>query len=113
MQDKRKSYCTSPAAAREFFAADFIKKPFVFHHDLHTHPRLSMPALRELAAKMGISEKPRGYVKAPEFPQGLRWGTSEFQSAVKDAFENIETSRMRMKLSSIQSQREYAEILAQ
>src|ERR1700685_2725310 len=112
MQDERKTYFSNPSSAREFFAADFNKKPFIFPHDLHTHPRLSMPALRELAAKMGKSETPRGYVKLPGFPQGLSWGTSEFQSAVKEAFENIETSKMRMKLSSIHSEPEYAQILA-
>jgi hypothetical protein len=113
MQDAHMSYFSNGSSARELFSADFNQKPFVFQHNLHTHPLLSMAALRELAAKMGKSESPRGYVKLPDFPQGLRWGTSEFQGAVKEAFENIETSKMRMKLSSIHSEREYADILAQ
>jgi hypothetical protein len=113
MQDAQKAFFSNDSSSRELFRKDFNKKPFVFHHDLHTHPLLSMPALRELAAKMGKPEKPRGYVKLPEFPQGLHWGSSEFQSALKKAFENIETSQMRMKLSSIHSEREYGEILNQ
>jgi hypothetical protein len=113
MQHAQKAYFSNDISTRELFATDFNKKPFVFHHDLHTHPLLSMPALRELAAKMGKSDKPRGYVKLAEFPQGLRWGSSEFQDALKEAFENIEASKMRMKLSSIHSERGYGEILAQ
>jgi hypothetical protein len=113
MQDERKTYFSNDSSARAFFAADFNKRPFVFHHDLHTHPRLGMPALRELATNMGKSERPSGYVKLPGFPRGLRWGTSEFQTVVREAFENIETSKMRMKLSSIHSELEYAQILAQ
>jgi hypothetical protein len=113
MEDAHKSYFSNDSSAHQLFAAGFNQKPFVFQHDLHTHPRLSLPALRELAAKIGKSETPRGYVKLPEFPQGLRWGSSEFQSAVNEAFENIATSKMRMKLSSIHSEPEYARILWQ
>jgi hypothetical protein len=113
MEDAHKSYFSNDSSAHQLFAAGFNQKPFVFQHDLHAHPLLGMPALRALAAKMAKSESPRGYVKLPEFPRDLRWGSSEFQSAVKVAFENIETSKMRMKLSRIHSEPEYAEILAQ
>jgi hypothetical protein len=113
MQDANKSYFLNDSPARRLFAADFDQKPFVFQHNLHEHPLLSMPALRELAAKMGKSNSPRGYVKLPDFPQGLRWGSTEFQSSLQEAFANIATSKMRMKLSSIHSEPEYAEILSQ
>ena len=112
MRDAQKAYFSNDSSDHELFAKNFNKKPFVFHHNLHLHPLLSMTALRELAAKMGKSEKPRGYVKLPEFPKGLRWGSHEFQSALESAFKNIGASKMRMKLSSIHSEPEYGEILA-
>jgi hypothetical protein len=112
MQDANKSYFLNDSPARTLFAADFNQKPFVFQHNLNEHPLLSMPALRELAAKMGKSNSPRGYVKLPDFPQGLRWGSTEFQSSLQEGFANIATSKMRMKLSSIHSEPEYAEILS-
>lgn len=98
--------------SRELFRKDFNKKSFVFHHDLHTQPLLSMPALRELATKMGKSEA-SWLCQVVRMSARPALGQRRIPECTEESIRKLETSQMRMKLSSIHSEREHGEILNQ
>ncbi|HWG58064.1 MAG TPA: hypothetical protein VN661_03365 [Candidatus Acidoferrales bacterium] len=100
------------SATRAAFDTNFDQKPFLFHHKLHEHPLLGFPALKVLAERIARAEKPRGFFRLSGDKLDNRWGTGEFQKALNEAFENIEQSKMRMKLSDVNSEPEYSALLA-
>jgi hypothetical protein len=94
------------------FSGGFDRRPFLFTHKLHLHELLSIAAFKKLAAKMAAAERPRGYFWLSEESRGLKWGSSAFRKALNEGFDQIEVSRMRLKLSSIHLEPEYGELLA-
>lgn len=98
--------------SRARFSAKFDKAPFLFHHTLHEHPLLGFPALKILAERVARAEKPRGFFRLSGDKLDNQWGTADFQKALNEAFANIEQSQMRMKLSDVNSEPEYAGLLA-
>jgi hypothetical protein len=104
------------------FSQGFGQTPFLFEHGLAQHELLSTPALKRLVERMAaITEK---HSKIGRFRQvaapglfavpglgPLEWGTPEFQDALNKAFENLDTSHARIKLSSIHQFPEYRELL--
>ncbi|HLJ17372.1 MAG TPA: hypothetical protein VKV15_22945 [Bryobacteraceae bacterium] len=112
MNEVQSGYFSHDSSTKQLFSESFDLKPFLFRHQLHTHKLLSVPALGQLAKKMAREEKPRGFFRLSNESRGLEWGSPEFRKALDEAFGEIETSQMRLKLSSIQSESEYAEVLA-
>lgn len=100
------------SASRAVFGSKFDKQPFQFCHQLHEHPLLGFPALKKLAEKIASAEKPRGFFRLSGDKLDNQWGTPEFQKALNEAFANIDQSKMRMKLSHVNTEPEYAGLLA-
>lgn len=111
MQEIQNRYFTPAEPDRRLFPEAFDRMPFLFNHSLHSHDLLTVSALGRLAQKMAKEEKPRGFFRLANDSKGLVWGTPEFQQALADAFQNIDTSRMRVKFSSIHSEPGYRELL--
>lgn len=105
------SYFSYDASTCDTFADRFNRKPFLFYHLLHTHRLLGIPAIKKLAEKLATEKSPRGYFYLSKESRHLKWGSSAFQTAVSEAFEQIEESKMRLKLSYIHLEPEYGEIL--
>lgn len=112
MQACRCSLFLKDASNRQVCSENFDRMPFLFGHQLDTHELLSIAALKKLAARMATADKPRGYFWLSEESRGLKWGSDEFRQALNDGFDQIEFSRMRLKLSSIHLEPGYDELLA-
>jgi hypothetical protein len=104
------------------FQQDFARKPFLFKHDLSGHELFTHAALKKLVERVGAlpesSAKGKGLRPAasPGFfvsasGKGMEWGTPEFQHALNLAFENLDSSSARIKLSSIHKIPEYRTLL--
>jgi len=96
---------------REVFRASFDKKAYLLPHTLHEHPLFTLPALKKLADKLAAYKQPKGYLKLANSSTNLDWGSPEFCRVMHEAFDDIESSRLRLKLSSIHSEPEYKEVL--
>jgi len=99
------------AEERETFRAKFDKDAFLLNHTIHEHPLFTLPALKKLADKLAAYKKPKGYLKLANSSTNLEWGSAEFCKVLHQAFDDIESSRLRLKLSSIHSEPEYKEFL--
>ncbi len=62
--------------------------------------------------KLASVRTPRGYFWLCDGAKGFEWGSDEFRKALDDAFDRIEMSGMRLKLSRIHLEPEYGELLA-
>jgi hypothetical protein len=110
-------FLTSP-----IFKQDVERRPFIFEHNLSEHPLFTYPALKGLVEKIGalteVAPKAkglrpvasRGYFVAAS-GKGMEWGTPEFQHALNLAFENLDSSNARIKLSSVHQIPEYRALL--
>ena len=99
------------AEVRETFRKNFDKEAYLFRHSVHEHPLFTLPALKKLADKLAAYAKPKGYLKLANSSTNLEWGSPEFGKVLHEAFDDIESSRLRLKLSSIHSEPEYKEFL--
>lgn len=105
-------YFPQDDSTRLKFSAEFDRKPFLFRHGLESHHLLSTTALKELAEKMAVDEKPRGFLRLADESWDKKWGSAAFRKAVSEAFEGIEASKMRLKLSRVHVETAYAELLS-
>jgi hypothetical protein len=88
------------------FARSFDCAPFIFAHRLAGHELFGTAALGRLAERLGAESSPRGYFILPD-AKAPPWGSPAFVPAIRQAFDSIETSAMRLKLSSIHLEPEY------
>src|SRR5580704_15064976 len=95
----------------ELFRESFDLCPFIFSHRLCDHPLFSISALKELTEKWAAKENDPGFFRISNSAQGLKWGSREFKHAVRDALENLETSRLRLKLSAVHLEPAYQQVL--
>jgi hypothetical protein len=104
------------------FSQKFGRAPFFFEHGLAQHELLLTPALKSLVERMAAMKEKQSKigrlrpVAAPglfalEGLGSLEWGTPEVQEAINKAFDNLDTSHARIKLSSIHQFPEYRELL--
>ncbi len=98
----------------EALAAAFNKMPLLIEHTLHEHPLLSLSAIAALAGRLAAEPSPRGFFILPAGnPDPGEWGSLTFKRAIVTAFANIESSGMRLKLSSVHLEPLYRELLDQ
>jgi hypothetical protein len=96
------------------------KEPFVFRHNLSESSLFSRAALKGLIEQIGaLSPKNpktgRAVTRGFFYMKGLghlEWGSPEFQEALNKAYDDIDLSGARIKLSSIHQIDAYAEVLA-
>ena len=105
------SILESKAEPIELFRKSFDLVPFIFSHRLSGHPLFSLPALKVLTEKWVAKDNDLGFFRISNSAQGLKWGTCEFQKAVRDALDNLETSKLRLKLSAVHLEPAYEEVL--
>ncbi len=109
----RAGYFVQDASAHTRFKQQFNTKPFLFHHQLHLHELFGIPAIKKLAARLAKEKSPRGFLKLLNDPRRVQWGSPDFEKAMAEAFDNIDSSGMRLKLSYIHLEPEYGGILQQ
>ncbi len=103
------------------FQRCFPDQPFRVEHTLAQHELLSLPALLRLARKAGNASAGRKGMVREENPPGflvvngqsIRWGTPEFHRTLEEAFEDLEHSNLRLKLSTVNQYDGYRDLLAQ
>ncbi len=108
----------------EQFASSLDTQPFVFQHRLGEHELFSLPRLKGLVEQVGAlpqtASAAKGLFRAAANPglfhrkaggPRLVWGTPEFQAALNEAFDNMDTSETRIKLSNIHKIEGYGELL--
>jgi len=101
----------SQSEPTELFRESFDLCPFIFSHRLSDHPLFSISALKELTEKWAAKENDLGFFRISNSAQGLKWGSRDFKHAVRDALENLETSRLRLKLSAVHLEPAYQQVL--
>ena len=96
------------------------KEPFLFRHNLSESELFSRAALKRLIEQIGAlpPKNPktgrtvtRGFFIMKDLGN-LEWGTPEFQNALNKAYDDIDLSGARIKLSSIHQIPAYEEVLA-
>ena len=105
------------------FAERFDLQPFKFTHHISEHELFSMPAIRDLvgryarftppSAKNGVifrASRPLGYLHLNGVGK-IEWNSSGFEKQMLDAFDNLETSGCRIKLTDFNRYEEYAQLL--
>lgn len=109
--------CIPPATE---FSNSVDREPFLFRHNLSGHELFSRSALKALIERIG-SLPPRSSRTGRPVTRGffimkdvgnLEWGSPEFQVALNKAYDDIDLSGARIKLSSIHQIDSYAEVLA-
>lgn len=103
---ERPTFATDAETVRAF-DTNFNRQPFLFNHSLQEYEKLGLPALREFGAELFRNTVPHGVVALPGASK-LKWGTPEFQETANKAFEEIESCKLRLKLSSVQLEPGYA-----
>lgn len=104
------------------FLDSFDRRPFLFQHNLSHHELFTFPALHRLAKQVvarsgeNVSKGVFRQAAPPGFlvvkgRGGVKWGTSEFNRVLDDAFEHFDQSTIRLKLSSIHEYDGYREVL--
>lgn len=89
---------------------DFDREPFLFSHDLVNHPLLQLPRLIELARK--LPEQSVEY-NSGELAVGQAAGpTPRTGLGIEETLQQIETRKSWMVLKYIESDPEYAQLLA-
>ena len=106
----------------ELFSCSLDREPFVFHHTLNHSDLFTTAAIKRLIEQIGrlpaeiklLHLIPRhafpGYFLRKGKPP-LKWGTPEFLRELNEAFDDLEHSQVRIKLSSIQQIEPYGEML--
>ncbi len=112
-----------PFSPSNDFLRSFDTRPFLFRHNLSQNELFTFPALYGLAKKAANSENRRArkvMVRQPTTPgflivngRSLRWGSPEFHQALGKAFEQFETSNVRLKLTAVHEYDGYRELLAE
>jgi len=96
------------------------KMPFLFRHNLSGNELFSRASIKGLIERVGALP-PRSQVTGRAVTRGffikeglgsLEWGSAKFQEALNEAYDHIDLSGSRIKLSSIHQFEEYAELLA-
>jgi len=109
--------CIPPSAE---FTSSVDREPFLFRHNLSGHELFSREALKRLIEQIGAlpPKNPktgravtRGFFIMKDVGN-LEWGSPEFQAALNRAYDDIDLSGARIKLSSIHQIDAYAEVLA-
>jgi hypothetical protein len=92
--------------------AAFNRAPVLIEHALNDHPLLSLNAVAALAERLSSQPTPRGFFNLPAGqPAPGAWGSAAFRGALAAGFANIESSGMRLKLSSVHLEPGYRELL--
>lgn len=104
------------------FPCSLDREPCLFHHALHQSDLFTTLALKRLVEQIGRLPTdttvlhlvhrqvlPGYFVRKGKPP--LPWGTPEFQRELNQAFDDLEHSQVRIKLSSIQQVEPYREML--
>ncbi len=105
------------------FAERFDVQPFKFTHHMSEHELFSMEAIRQLVQRYATltppTEKSSGVLRADR-PLGylylkgtghVAWQADDFEKRMLDAFDNLETSGCRIKLTDFNRYPEYAALL--
>jgi hypothetical protein len=95
----------------DVFRRYFDSQPFLFEHSLRSDTLFGIPALQALAATLSMRRSEPGFLRVSDESLRPSWGTAELQKAVNDALEDIESSKMRLKLSAVHSEPGYREVL--
>ncbi len=96
------------------------KTPFLFQHNLSGNSLFSRESVKRLIERVGAlpptsSKTGRAVTRGFFIKEGLgklEWGSPEFQKALNEAYDDIDLSGCRIKLSSIHQFDEYADLLA-
>jgi hypothetical protein len=110
MSEARRRYFSHDEKTRRLFSQRFDRKPFLFNHQLDSHYLLSLPCLKELGDKMAMEKTPQGFLRLSNSSHDGQWGSSAFRTALRRGFDEIETSKMRLKLSRIHREHLYGEL---
>jgi hypothetical protein len=109
--------CIPPSAE---FSTSVDKIPFLFRHNLSGNELFSRSAIKRLIERVGALP-PKSSLTGRTVTRGffikeglgsLEWGSPQFQKALNEAYDHIDLSGSRIKLSSIHQFDEYAELLA-
>jgi hypothetical protein len=91
------------------FSELFARQPFLFSHTLDTNELFTTKAVEKLAEIWSREEGRSGFFFLDK--RFKAWGSEEHRNGLLEAFRNSDLSRMRMKLSFVHQQPEYAKVL--
>src|ERR1700723_3208110 len=91
------------------FSEYFGKKPFLFSHNLDSNELFTTSSVEKLADIWSRDSDKKGFFYLDR--KFREWGSEDQKASLVEAFRHSDLSRMRMKLSFINTQPRYDKVL--